>query len=661
MAASQIPSMPQLGYPKKIADIPFWRRLRWNLTFYFVLLAIIPLGIVSFISLSQIRTQITQQVMGQLESVSLLKANQIKQWLESGEVLVSAVLDEGTSQTIIQVITTGDPKLQAEINKNLTDRLVGEGKGEKDDFSRIFNELFIYDTTGRVVSSSNPNNVGKSITGEPFFRPSLQADHFTQSPYYSPATNRLVMMHVDSIESEGKKLGVLAVEFNMDTLREILIERTGLGETGETYLVNLDKQFLTPSRFVGYTDLQKSYSSTGINAVVNKQTGQGTYPDYRGIPVLGSYRWIPELELGLLAEQDETEALAAAQTLRNTGIITAIIAGLIAIVIGFSQINRITRPLNLLTDAATQISAGDLALRAKVQQRNEIGQLAASFNQMTGQLESNIGKLNQKVKELDQANHDLAIASEQAKEAARLKSEFLATMSHELRTPLNAMIGFTGILLSGMDGEMDDSAKYMVERVEANSKRLLTLINDVLDISKIEAGRMEITERPTTLPRLVEQWRSQMSVLASQKGLEFTVQLDPSLPQAVLLDQERLTQVVVNLLSNAFKFTEKGSVQLSVGQETDQLVIRVKDTGIGIPSHALNYIFDEFRQVDGSWRRNYGGSGLGLAIVRNICRMMSGKVSVESTLGEGSTFTVQLPLKPTTPQISIPQKELVKV
>lgn len=247
---------------------------------------------------------------------------------------------------------------------------------------------------------------------------------------------------------------------------------------------------------------------------------------------------------------------------------------------------------------------------------------------------------------LSKTNEELVAASALAKESARLKSEFMATMSHELRTPLNAMLGFSGILLEGMAGEFDDETRHMVVRIEQNSQRLLTLINSVLDIAKIEAGRLDLVSAPMNLQKMVDGWHSQMGVLAEKKNLAFTTEIDPALPAQLYGDSERISQVVINLLSNAFKFTESGNVKLALKAEATTWQIQVTDTGIGIPPHALNYIFDEFRQIDGSSKRAYGGTGLGLAIVRNLCRMMEGNVHVASKLGEGSVFTVTLPLKP---------------
>jgi signal transduction histidine kinase len=247
--------------------------------------------------------------------------------------------------------------------------------------------------------------------------------------------------------------------------------------------------------------------------------------------------------------------------------------------------------------------------------------------------------------QLKRSNSELVQAKALAQESARLKSEFLNTMSHELRTPLNAITGFTGIMLGGMGGEIDEDAEYMLERIDSNGKRLLTLINDVLDIAKIEAGRLEVVWEPISIPNLISQWNSTIEPLSRNKGLSFQSRVEADMPPTLYGDAERLTQIATNLLSNAIKFTHAGAIELVVKRMESSWQIVVTDTGIGIPPHALHYIFEEFRQIDGSTRRSYGGSGLGLAIVRNLCRVMEGTVDVQSELNKGSTFTVTLPLR----------------
>lgn len=228
-------------------------------------------------------------------------------------------------------------------------------------------------------------------------------------------------------------------------------------------------------------------------------------------------------------------------------------------------------------------------------------------------------------------------------EALLFKDQFLATMSHELRTPLNAILGFSGIALA--KGGLPPQATHMFERIKINSKRLLALINDILDISRINAKRITLVERPISLSALVTGWVNDLEQTVAEKGLEFSLELDPALPEKIVGDEERLTQITNNLLVNAVKFTETGSIKLAVSRlGADRWQIRVTDTGQGIPETWQHLIFEEFRQVDGSSRRKYGGAGLGLSIVQKLCMMMGGTVGVTSKLGEGSIFTIILPL-----------------
>ncbi len=247
--------------------------------------------------------------------------------------------------------------------------------------------------------------------------------------------------------------------------------------------------------------------------------------------------------------------------------------------------------------------------------------------------------------QLKKQAEQLNIALEKAKEANRLKSDFLATMSHELRTPLNAIIGFTEIMLAGMGGQIDEDATHMTERIHANSKRQLTLINDVLDLAKIESRRVDIVKKPFSLQAMINGLVSETEVLAKQKNLDYQVKIDPNLPDVLIGDQGHIEQVISNLLSNAFKFTERGHVRLMVSRlDEDRWTINVSDSGVGIPPHALEYIFDPFRQVDSSPERVFQGTGLGLAIVDELVRAMDGTIKVESALGRGSIFVVSLPL-----------------
>ncbi len=247
--------------------------------------------------------------------------------------------------------------------------------------------------------------------------------------------------------------------------------------------------------------------------------------------------------------------------------------------------------------------------------------------------------------ELRHKNQDLAVARQQAEAIAQLRTQFLATMSHELRTPLNAIIGYTEIQLAGMTGDLTEEQRDYQERVLANADHLLELINDVLDLSKIEAGRMELVSKPFNVSQWLEDIIGQMRGLAEERGLDFTVTLDKNMPEFIVGDPSRIRQMAINLLSNAIKFTNEGSIRVQVQKHGGDLWrFVVEDSGIGIPSHMQETIFEEFRQVDSSSQRKVGGTGLGLAIVRKLCMLMGGNVRLKSRVGVGSTFVITLPL-----------------
>jgi len=234
--------------------------------------------------------------------------------------------------------------------------------------------------------------------------------------------------------------------------------------------------------------------------------------------------------------------------------------------------------------------------------------------------------------------------ADRLREVDRLKSEFLANMSHELRTPLNSIIGYSEVLLDGIDGELSDDAVEDVRAIHGSGQHLLNIINDILDLAKIEAGQMRVDRRSLELNTFIKEIIQTAQILVKNKPVELNIVEDPSTPN-VYADPIRLRQIVWNLVNNAIKFTEQGSVTVNIGVNDDQqAVIRIVDTGIGMKKDDLPLLFEQFRQVDGSSTRRAGGTGLGLHITRHLVRMHDGDIDVQSEFGIGSTFSFTLPL-----------------
>jgi len=264
--------------------------------------------------------------------------------------------------------------------------------------------------------------------------------------------------------------------------------------------------------------------------------------------------------------------------------------------------------------------------------------------------------LNDKAQLLEVKNNEVELASRSLEEKAeqlslisKYKSEFLANMSHELRTPLNSLLILSQVLAENRDGNLTAEQVKFAQTVYTSGHDLLSLINEILDLSKVEAGKMPMIPKPFRLADVRDYLDQTFRHVAEQKGLSFEVQMDPSLPETAFTDLNRLQQILKNLLSNAFKFTSEGGVVLRVGRGPatedagTMLSFAVQDTGIGIPTEKQKLIFEAFQQADGTTSRRYGGTGLGLTISREIARLLGGSIQVVSAPGQGSTFTLCLP------------------
>ncbi len=321
---------------------------------------------------------------------------------------------------------------------------------------------------------------------------------------------------------------------------------------------------------------------------------------------------------------------------RRTNIAVILGGVALALLLYLSLRRVILDPIDELRAATVRFAQGRKDARAPVRSEDELGKLSRTFNHMIETVVEREAMVRRNLDEIAAKNAELAKASQ-------LKSQFLASMSHELRTPMNSIIGYSEVLLDGLDGDLNAEQKEDVKAVLKAAEHLLKLINEVLDLSKIEAGHMKVDLAEVRLQDLVHDIRPTVAPLAEQKSLELSLEvLDPG--AIVRADRDRLSQVVLNLLANAIKFTESGSITITVRQSSTHGIIDVRDTGIGIPMDQLDAVFREFHQVDGALTRKHGGTGLGLAISLKFIELMHGTIGVTSEPGKGSCFTVSLPL-----------------
>lgn len=355
--------------------------------------------------------------------------------------------------------------------------------------------------------------------------------------------------------------------------------------------------------------------------------------------------------------------------------------GIVGVGILFSGIfvRALLLPIKGMIETAQEIAHGNLNQQVRVLSRDEIGELARIFNQMAQSLRERDEQLRHQYRDLELSHVDLSrvaaelegykqelerkveerteqlarknallqAAMEQVQESDRLKTQFLANMSHELRTPLNAIIGFAQVLLEGIDGEMNEVQRKDLTAVYNSGTHLLGLINDILDIAKIEAGRMELNLEMVNLKEVIQSVMSTSKALVKDKEIELRMEVAQGLPM-VQADKIRIRQVILNLVSNAAKFTTKGFIEVSAVMDHDAVKVSVTDTGIGIRDSDIPKLFKEFRQLNASTTRSQSGTGLGLTLVKRFVELHGGRVWVESRFGVGSTFSFTFPLRPPT-------------
>ena len=392
---------------------------------------------------------------------------------------------------------------------------------------------------------------------------------------------------------------------------------------------------------VGYLDVGSTLGKTAPRELaIAPASVDGTV---QAVIELGFLRRLDRVELDALDRMSESIAVAV-RTARDRMRLEELLEEV------QRQAEELTAQQEELRASNDELERNARALEAS---RGELQDQQAELEEVNAQLEDQAQSLAQQRDELIRTGAELQRAS-------AYKSQFLANMSHELRTPLNSVLILARLLADNRDGNLEAEQVKFAETIYAAGNDLLALISDVLDLSKIEAGMLDVRLEPIPLARLADELTRAFQPIASHKQLALTVRIEPGAPERIDSDPTRLSQILKNLLSNALKFTERGGVSLAITGAEDTVQLAVRDTGIGIPADQHELIFEAFRQADGANNRRFGGTGLGLAISRDLAHLLGGRLEVASAPGQGSTFTLTLPVRPELARAAPPQRSAAR-
>jgi signal transduction histidine kinase len=462
--------------------------------------------------------------------------------------------------------------------------------------------------------------------------------------YFSEGGGAFMKITVPIERFVGEVIGMLHSEIDLTHVREV-ISAIQVGKTGHAYLVTRsgdlivhgDLSLVLQKRNLAHLDqVGLAIRSDATPSVPNALVTQNV----QGIAVFTSHILIPSLDWLVFTEQPIKEIYTDlyASMLRTSAVL---MLGLgVALLATLFVSRRVVRPLETLRQGVERIRKGDLTARLDVKTGDEIEILAEEFNQMAVHLSEAYTGLEQKVAE---RTHALTVVNKKLEEASQHKSQFLANVNHELRTPVSAIIGYGRLVLRATEGQIAPLQRENLQDLLHNAERLLNQLDSLLDFAKIEAGKMEVRVEPVSVEEIIQGAAAAIETILNPSSVRLIREIASDIP-ALNTDREKLRQIILNLLDNAAKFTERGEIKISVCQQNGSLKLVISDTGIGIEKKDLNQIFEKFHQGDLSSTKKYQGTGLGLAIVKKFVNLLGGEVGVESEVGKGSVFTVTIPL-----------------
>ncbi|MCE2593869.1 response regulator [Motilimonas cestriensis] len=481
--------------------------------------------------------------------------------------------------------------------------------------------------------------LGESSLNHPLFPGSSSTQTLISNPGidpWLPQQNRLQQWIMAPVIQEGDQLGWVVLSFDWQT-------------ASEATLLQLTKE----QNSQGSAIVDALITNKNNIVIVSSSTSQEGKPFLANdkMRVVSQQIKVANQVMDIYLVHDKAQLNAAINYSERLLLGMVIVMTLMLIIALYWGLQRyLFNRIAILQQGTEQLDNGNFDYRLPNLGQDELGKLGIAFNQLAEGLAHSKAQLEHEKQTLDQRildrTQELEVANKKAEASAKAKSEFLAAMSHEIRTPMNGVLGMTQLL---QNSDLNDRQKEYADIIYQSGSSLLIIINDILDFSKIEAGQLSLDKLPFDLEKECHETCQSLSLQADDKGLELLLDYDINCPTTVIGDALRIRQLLVNLIGNAIKFTQQGSISVKVSSEQDQnglniFSLAVIDTGIGIPKHIQPHLFSSFTQADSSTTRKYGGTGLGLAICKQLCELMGGQINLQSVEGKGSTFTVSLPL-----------------
>lgn len=603
---------------------------RIKIMLLFTLLTLVPVAAVSLLFFQQSQKVLRQTTAHHLATTNEAKIQSLEQWIGINTTTLSAIANQPVLGHTLPMIL-GDHGSSDQIRKGLLPFV-------RDD---LFMELFLVDTQdGHIMISTDTLQEDKYMDDQLFF------DHGRKGPFVQDITFDLaaqaptMIFSIPLRDKDGRLFSLLAAKANLASLSRLIEKRNTLSRTEDSYLVNKFNYFITAPRFGSHLALKGTLYNEGIKVAGKTGRFMGVHEDYRGIPVMGETRWLPERQLFIITEIDVQEAYAPIQRLKKMLLLIASLICSVAALLGWVLSDQVTRPLLDLMAAVQRVKEDDLDFKPVSGLTGEFAALSSAFARMTERLNHTMvskkhleqeitvrkaaeAKANQMVSQLQQSNEDL--------------QQFAYVASHDLQEPLRMVASFTQLLSERYKDALDDKAQRWIAFAVDGANRMQKLIQDLLSFSRVSTHGREFT--PTDLNQVMENVIQNLSTSISETAATISCDALPS----VRADESQLTMLLQNLVSNALKFCRADQPRIHVAAEKKgrEQIISVADNGIGISREFMDKIFVIFQRLH--TQEEFPGTGLGLAVCKRIVQRHQGRIWVASEQGKGSVFYFSLP------------------